>query len=293
MLSRFVSQTLRPNLKAVLKQKPSHPLSFRFSTQSKSDLLLEKKHKQTGFTIIDQIKHNEGLNRFIAKVYKTTGYGLGISLGGSALIYTLAPTEFLLVSSPAMVVGGIVSAIAGCIGFHFTKYEISENRTESKNSPARLASYGAIVGGMTAIHAPMWAFMHMVDPMIMPISVGLTVGTMGVATLWAHRQPPGKLLNWRQPLMGGLIGMFGVGLLGIGSQMIFGPNLFSSMIHHVDLYGGIVLFTAFTSYETHAAIKMYQEGDPDHLGCSINVYFDFMNLLVRFTEIVARYRLND
>lgn len=237
------------------------------------------------------IQKDAGLSRFVSRVYATTGLGLGATLGGSCIL--AANPEFMMMSAGPLVLGGFFTSIAGCLGLHFAKYEISEDQTESTNSPARIASYSAIVGGMTASTAPLWTIFHTIDPMIMPISLGLTATTMGAATFWAHRQPPGKLLSWEQPLMGGLFSLVGVGLVGLGSQLVFGPNALSLVLHNVDTYGGIVLFTAFTSYETHAAVKMYQDGDPDHLGCSINVYLDFMNLLIRFAEIVARIKSND
>ena len=93
--------------------------------------------------------------------------------------------------------------------------------------------------------------------------------------------------------MGGLVGLVGMGLVGLGSQLIFGPTMFSMALHSIDTYAGIVLFTAMSAYDTHKSIEMYENKDPDHLGCAINLYLDFINLLIRIMEVMAKIKKDD
>ncbi len=60
------------------------------------------------------------------------------------------------------------------------------------------------------------------------------------------------------------------------------------LLHNVDLYGGIALFTGFTAYDTHRAIDLYKRNDPDHLGVATDMYLNFMNLLIRIMEIYLK-----
>lgn len=65
------------------------------------------------------------------------------------------------------------------------------------------------------------------------------------------------------------------------------------MTHIISLYGGIPLFTGLIAYDTHKSIEKYNSGDPDHLGCSVELYLDFMNLFVRFVEIIGKIQNNN
>lgn len=87
--------------------------------------------------------------------------------------------------------------------------------------------------------------------------------------------------------------MVGVNLLGLGSTFIFRLNMFGDMAHLISLYGGIPLFTGLVAYDTHKSIEKYQNGDPDHLETSTELYLDFMNLFMRFVEIIGKSQNNN
>ena len=77
-------------------------------------------------------------------------------------------------------------------------------------------------------------------------------------------------------------------MLGLGSTLIFGPNALSALVHNVDIYGGIGLFTLMSIYDSYMAKQMYLKGEADHLGCATTVYLDFINLLIRIMEALAK-----
>src|SRR5204862_7335952 len=108
------------------------------------------------------------------------------------------------------------------------------------------------------------------------------------ASIYAYMKPADSLLYLKAPLMGALTGFVGMGLLSIGSMLIFGPNAFSDMWYSFDTYAGIVLFTGFTAFDTQNAIQKYKENNPDHLGCAVELYLNFVNLLIRFMEILMK-----
>ena len=60
------------------------------------------------------------------------------------------------------------------------------------------------------------------------------------------------------------------------------------MLHNVNVYGGVVVLSAFTAYDTHNMIELYKKGEPDSLSAATNFYLNFMNLLVRIMEILAK-----
>ena len=94
--------------------------------------------------------------------------------------------------------------------------------------------------------------------------------------------------------MVGLYSLVGLGLTSIASLLIFGPNPFASLMMRVDTYGGLLLFVGLSIYDSHKAIKMYKENQPDHIICAVTLYLDFMNILIRVMEIMKDVKkIND
>ena len=238
-----------------------------------------------------KIDHNRGLANFMKTTYLTTGIGIS-----SSIVLALAAdySGFALQHPGICLGGGIIAAFAGIFGLSSTKYHIwnSKEGLTSTNSLERRASFAALTAGMGLSIAPMVSVVSEISPKILPMSAALSLATMGGASLYAYRSENAKLLRLKAPLMGALTGLVGMGLVALGSGFLFGNNMFLQMLHHVDTYAGIALFTAFTAYDTHVAIDRYEKGDPDHLGCATDFYLDFMNFLVRFMEIVAKMKKN-
>lgn len=238
------------------------------------------------------VQKNRGLTRFIRKTYNTTALGIAGTLATAQGLAVYAP-DLVMESTTSLLLGGFVTAIGGCFALDWCKYDVKKRAGEwiSENTTGRKLAYGAIIGGMTATMTPMVTMVNEISPMILPSATLTSLAVMGGASLYAYRCKDGELLKYQGPLMGGLFGLVGVGLMGLGSLVFLGPDsLMFQMLHSVDLYGGIVLFTALTAYDTHKAVEHYQKKDPDHLGCSIELYLDFVNLLIRISEIMAKFQ---
>jgi len=250
---------------------------------------------------IDAINADSGLSRFIRTTYKFTGAGIGGTLVMSQMLSMVHSPEMFL----PMFGTGIVMSLGGIFGMSYSKYTIHNERVldknnskkisehwYSKNSPGRLASYGALVAGMSMTLAPMVSIVNDISSTILPSSALITGFVFGGSILYAKLRPKGSLLAWEAPLMGGLMSLVGVSLVGLGSHLLFGPTMFSAALHSIDTYGGILLFTGMSAYDTHKSIEMYEKRNPDHLGCSVNLYLDFMNLLIRIMEVMAKAQKN-
>lgn len=123
------------------------------------------------------------------------------------------------------------------------------------------------------------------NPTILPSAIGVTAGIFGGASLMAYNMPKDKMLGYGRVLFGGLIGLIGMQLIGLGAALFMGPNPLSLMLFKADTYLGILLFSGFIAYDTHVAIKEYEQGNADHLGTSIGFVLDFWNILVRVISI--------
>lgn len=230
-----------------------------------------------------------GLQQFLSKVYVRTGAGI---FGTVALATTLAPLGMTFF--PHLFGGGFVLSMASVLGISFIKPEIKTKTINgqeivfAKDKPLRELAYGGLVAGMGISLAPLMQIIYEVSPMIVPMSLGLTGALFGGCWWYSKRCTDLQMMKWRAPLMIGLGTLIGGGLISLGSMFFLGPNMFSNMWMNVDIYGGIALFTGMTIYDMYMAEKMYREKMPDHIGCATNIYLDFINIMIRIMQAMAK-----
>lgn len=106
-------------------------------------------------------------------------------------------------------------------------------------------------------------------------ATGFTMGGLGLV---AYNAPSEQFLKW-----GGMLGMGCAGLIGLSFMQMFWP---SQALFNIWLYGGLVLFSAFTLYDVqkliHAA-KSKPSWDP--INESLGIYLDAILLFERFLII--------
>lgn len=159
----------------------------------------------------------------------------------------------------------------------------------SVNSTGRMISYGCLITGVGIGMTPLYLTF---PNAIFPAFIASSCVFYG-STWYTMKKGVGELKPYGGVLYGGLGGLVGVSLLGVGSNLIYGTNWFGDITHLISLYGGIPLFTGLVAYDTHEAIEMYESGNPDHLGCSTQLYLDFVNLFVKFVEIIGKIQSKD
>ena len=277
--------------------------TWNFSSNKQVEKVEVLDRSQLHYT--DIIDRNFGLKQFIKRTYMWTGLGITSSLGLSLALSSFFPQIFASTSPGAFLGGCAVLTIGGAIGVGMGQYRlhrqlVNVKNSDSKaigfsksdqveimyssNSPLRTLSYVALLTGNGLMCIPLFA---LVPDAVLPAFIA-SASVFGGSTWFAVRAKPGELDAWTPVLYGGLSGLVGVSLLGLGSQIFFGANWFGDMTHMLSLYGGIPLFTGLIAVDTQKAIEKYQAGEPDHLGCSTELYLDFMNLFVRFVEIIAK-----
>ena len=146
--------------------------------------------------------------------------------------------------------------------------------------------FGLGMLGLGLTSSPLFGFAAALNPSILPTAMGITLGIFGGASLMAYRMPKDKMLGYGRVLSGSLLGLIGIQLAGIVASLVMGPNPFSMMMFKADTYLGILLFTGFIAYDTHVAIKEYENKNADHLGTSVQFLLDIWNLLVRIVSIL-------
>lgn len=289
-LSRALPKVAFPQPAYFSMLSPALTASFGFS-KSKTQIFKspELDPSSTAYAVMRQV----GLQKHLNKMYKTTIVSFTGALGVS---YLMAASNFALLS-PGLCFGiGAIGSLASVIAFTFTKSQrkmvTDANGNQyptSENSPYRLGLYSTFVGCSGLLMAPMLGHYFLMNPVIIPLALGLTTTIVSGSSLYAYTKPKNSLLWLGGPLTGALISLIGVQLISLGAAWIYGPNLFSLMAHRADLYIGTGIFTAFVAYDTHVAIQNYEEGDADHLGASMSMFLNFQNIFLRMLQIVSSF----
>ena len=233
----------------------------------------------------------------MTRIYNTTALSIAGALGGAFVGMNLP----IVMMNPvaAMIAGGLVT-IGSFMGVQFMKpTSVTENvfggsgsilKTQNSISRIMLYSMGVLSLGISA--SPLFAYMHMISPTIIPSSLGITLGIFGGASAMAYALPKDKMLGYGKIFGGSLLGLIAMQLVGLGSAYFLGPNALSSLLFSIDNYAGILLFSGMIAYDTHVAIKEYEMGNADHLGISVQLLLDFWNLLIRVMQIMSRFKNN-
>lgn len=107
------------------------------------------------------------------------------------------------------------------------------------------------------------------------LATGVSMGALGLV---AYNAPSEEFLKWGGMLAVGLGGMIGVSLVSM-----FYP---SQALFNVWLYGGLVLFSAFTLYDIqHIIYKAKTLPHYDPINQSLRIYLDSILLFERFLII--------
>jgi FtsH-binding integral membrane protein len=240
------------------------------------------------------VMSNIGLNRYLTRLYRTSGAALMLTLASSYACIVFpelqAYSEFLILG------GGALSFLsfkrAQEIRPKFFEEKLKDdtiNRTS--NGPVRLAifSIGCISMGLSA--SPFFAAVQDVSSTIVPMTMGVTAAIFGGASLVGLLLPRSTMLGYGGVLGGSFFGLISLNATGVLAAKYLGITVFANTLTTAESYMGIGIFTLMIIYDTHMAIKRYQRGDADHLGMSIQLLLDIWNLIIKIAKEVAKAKL--
>lgn len=222
----------------------------------------------------------------MTRIYNTTALSVMGALGGAFIGMNL---PIVLLNPLPTVIGAGMVTLASFMGVQYMKpTNVKESILgaqgsiyKTQNSISRILIYSMGVLSLGISTSPLFAYMQMISPSIIPSSLGITMGIFGGASAMAYAMPKDKMLGYGRVLGGSLLGLIAMQLVGLGSAYFMGPNALSTLLFTLDNYAGILLFTGLIAYDTHVAIKEYEMGNADHLGISVQLLLDFWNLLIR------------
>jgi len=274
------------------KASQEHKTSYTEETYVRPETIVPPPSGPNVSTIIES---DINLNKFMSRIYRTTGLSIASGLGVS---YMLAASTAAVSMSPFITMfGGLAMSIGGIIAMNRIAPEITLEKGPKgqmiekwSNPPSRLAAFSAIIAGSGVMLSPFMQSLLFYNPAIIPMAAGLSVLTMGGASLYAMYKPLGQFKAWESTLYGGLVGLIGMNVISLLTAAVIGPNIFSLACSRVDMYVGLGLFTAFQAVDTQLAVQAYKEGNYDHLQHVVNFFLNFKNIFIRIASILGQFR---
>ena len=216
-----------------------------------------------------------GVVEHMRKVYATLAAGIGIAAGGS--LFAMATP---LATMPAIIPG--LAAIVPLLGLMYTS-------KHTHSFALRAGLYAAFTGLSGVALAPLLLLALKVSPAIVPQALILTTALFGSMTALSLLAPRGAMLRWGVPLGGGVIVLMGA---GIASMFVPVTSAWYPLLHGVQMYGGLTLFTLYVAYDTQKMIDEYEMGEDDHLKHAVDLFIDFKHIFMRIL-ILLMGRSND
>ena len=298
MLSKkLITKAYVPMLRAVAPFRENHHLYFssnipvyKFSDiQKKTSSTQSIKDVKKETPLSETISRDFGLGHFMTRIYKSTGGAIFSSLVTAQII---ASTPFA--ADPFLMAVGAVAAYGGVFGVNWIKPEEVQEKIEGKLLPvakqplSRKLAFGLLTVGMGTTMAPLVAIVQAIDPMIFPMSIGISGLIFGGVTAYSYSKRLGTFSKWGPALYGSLLGLIGLNVAGLVSLAIWGPTPVTQAFFSIEPYISILLFSGFIAYDTHRAVEFYKAGKYDHFAHAVELYLDFINILIEVMKILAK-----
>jgi Bax inhibitor 1 len=200
------------------------------------------------------------------------------------LVYTALSATFLCAVLGATLGIAILPAISPILAFMASMAIIFAIHCDSdkENVPKRMALLSAFGFLEGVVLAPLVNMAIEVDPYIIItalICTCLIFGCFSLAALVAKRR---SFL-----FLGGVLSSALTMLIVLSVMSVFVPAL---KLIWLQIYGGLVLFSAFVVYDTQIIIERAAAGSKDFAGHALTLFLDFANIFVRILRIYLQNR---
>mmetsp|Transcript_30277 Transcript_30277/g.99737 ORF Transcript_30277/g.99737 Transcript_30277/m.99737 type:complete len:110 (+) Transcript_30277:616-945(+) len=89
---------------------------------------------------------------------------------------------------------------------------------------------------------------------------------------------PGSMLRLGVPLGAGMLMLLGCGVAGMFVPV---TSAWYPLLHSINLYGGLGIFTLYIAYDTQNMINEYEMGEDDHLKHAVDLFINFKVIFQR------------
>ena len=180
-----------------------------------------------------------------------------------------------------LVLGGFAVSMGSILhlSYHLDKRVTYARNDNNELQPVFPPGYMATLGAFfVAQGCSIGPLLCVLSPQLALSAAVISSATMGGMYAFARWMPSGSLLPYGSALMVSLWGLLGVSIGGF----------WFPALHTIDAYGGVALFAALTAYDVQNAIQSVKGDQPNHWRHAIEFHLNFLNLFVRFVEILGK-----
>ena len=209
------------------------------------------------------------------------GVATGVSIFTGTTLISSEMSDPIILGAIAMI-GGFAGSIYSIIKMHHYTPDMVYNETEKKyniidNQTRKNFLYG-LIASQGLLITP---FMMVNTEYIVP-AVFMTTAITAGPVMYAYMNPTKNISGIGNFLYSSLVGMCTIGITGI----IF-PSL-GHIWYQPEPYIGILIMSGYNWYDTQCIINSYNEKKLDPIGHSVNYTLNFINILIRVIELMAR-----
>ena len=230
-----------------------------------------------------------GMQNYLLHVYLSTTIGIMFTLFTANFLSTSVNLIYHI-GGGVVIITGFVMAVLCVVCFSFIRPDIMTNEY-SINPPARWIFYIGISIGNGMVIAPLIQLVDEISPEVYFTSFLITVIIFGSVSIYTLVVPSKGFLLLGAPLVSGLSTLIWLNIFSGFTALFFGFNRFNVFVHQLDVYGGLILFILYVTYDTYKAIVMFEHHTPDHLGIAVELYLDFVNIFIRILSILMEISL--
>ena len=295
--SNYTNLTTPVKLSAIFT-RDFHSTKSLQQVKEKDDLVAKsqvERMERSDKNDIETFQKDAGLGVFLKNVYISTGLGFSGALATSlvaAHVLAATPSPEIMIATFAV---GAIGSIASIFAFEQSKPKFVhklidrfDNRFTMLSPEYTTSKYVSSVTLCASMGLVMAPLVMITGPALVAQAAGISLAVMAGSSFYSQRAKPGSLLLYKSTAYGALTGLVGISASALVCALFFGNGQMFELLHSVDLYGGLALFTVLNAIDTQNAVYMYMNKQPDYLGCSIAMILNALNIFIRILEILAK-----
>lgn len=263
-----------------LSSMPSYGKSLGFTMDDKSQSQVQD--IRSSFTLQDK---KYGVKQHLKRIANKTAVSLttvgGVAAAGTTLLLYIDPTTGLVLYGGSMITTFVSIYMVDKYQPEVKETVVNNQKEISVIDPPSRVIWHTIFNSTLGI--TLIPILGIYPDAIMPALIatgGVTAGSLAAAYI----AQPGSMLPYQSAMYSGLLGLLGMSII----DLIFHVPV----LHDINTYGGVLLFSGYNALDLHIAEKEYQEGKMDVIPHSMNFTLNFVNIFIRFMEIFGKIQQN-
>lgn len=272
---------------------PVHTTHSYQSTDNKSTSLVDIELGQTS-TLGDQIVSNDGLFKYITNVYLFSGIGWIFTLVFAELMsLTITQSNYNILVWIYIILGFIFTILTSIISTKPSEIIVETNGAKREIiSNFQICNYFLFCFFLGMMISPSIYMVNNANPVIFPVSIGITTGIFILVQIITLRQKDLEGLKYYGLLMSCVGGLILIGIVELILALAGFDKIVCLISFGVNIIS-LIVFTGLIYVDTLKAIDSYNKSELNAIKCAIELVLDLVNILLNIMELILRLISDD